>query len=78
LQVNLFYHLVMKSTINLPDRDDDFCFTGTGICILSKACHRSIAVCGLSKVILKWPTGYYAENSGTVKITMDGLNQRGI
>jgi hypothetical protein len=30
MQVNLFYHLVMKSTINRPDRVDA-CFTGTGI-----------------------------------------------
>jgi hypothetical protein len=29
MQVNLFYHLVMKSTNNRPHRDDDFCFTGT-------------------------------------------------
>jgi hypothetical protein len=34
MQVNLFYHLVMKSTINRPKRDDDFCFTGTGIRIV--------------------------------------------
>lgn len=31
MQDNLFYHLVMKSTINRLIRDDDFCFTGTRI-----------------------------------------------
>jgi len=31
MEPNLFFHLVMKSTINRPNRDDDFCFTGTGI-----------------------------------------------
>jgi len=31
MQDNLFYHLVMKSTNNRPNRDGDFCFTVTGI-----------------------------------------------
>jgi len=31
MQVNLFYHLEMKSTIKRPFWDDDFCFTGTGM-----------------------------------------------
>jgi hypothetical protein len=31
MQLNLFYHLVKKSTINRLKRDEDFCFTGTGI-----------------------------------------------
>jgi hypothetical protein len=50
MQIYLFYHLVMKSTINRPNRDDDFCFTGTGLratgAIPSKACHCCLWIRG--------------------------------
>jgi hypothetical protein len=31
MQNHLSYHLVMKSTVNRPDRADDFCFIGDGV-----------------------------------------------
>jgi hypothetical protein len=51
MQIYLFYHLVMKSTINRPKRDDDFCFTGpvSAWQFLIRQRH-AIAVCGVSGV----------------------------
>jgi hypothetical protein len=73
MQVNLFSHPVMRSTVNRPNRDDDFCFTGTGIC--TGTCdppeQRTFTIHGLQGATrheTKAPARGY---TGTGKMTMD-------
>jgi hypothetical protein len=76
MQINLFYHLVMKSAIDRPNRDDDFCFTGKRyphepFLTPSKACCCTLWIVRIDPQMAS--RSYAGKGTGTGKMTMDGI-----